>query len=314
MELLNNKRAFIAALVMTITLGATGCGSSDDTVEPPRSILDSIDLGSDAANDCLLKYSEAYGWYEPEDVLHFYCNGVDVTAVNNLSKLVSLKTLQIIDSSIQSLDLTNLSRLEELFLSRNSSLETIRFSGNENLQQIYLSNSYRESKLKELTIADMPELREIEVRSDDSLASFHGSNLPALKSLLIRSQSLSQFSLSQAEQLYALILNNNQLSELTLNEFLNLKHLRIGQSLIQHIDLSANTAVQYVTIENSPITEIDLSNNVELTNLYLRNNQLKQIRFTNNSALKKALLEGNDFDADTLSYLGNIDWIAELSY
>ena len=104
------------------------------------------------------------------------------STIQTLSKLKKIRIVNCLTAGFPNLDFINeFKHIEKLILEGITDTDTIRLS-NLNIQKIYMSNM---SKLKFLSLSNLPNLEHIMISDFDSLATFRLNNVPNLKKLTI---------------------------------------------------------------------------------------------------------------------------------
>jgi hypothetical protein len=164
----------------------------------------------------------------------FGCSFNPVTNIN-LSQNVHLKVIGFLQMfSLDNIDLSMLSELEELYLSQN------------------LFNS--------ITFGNHPNLTYIDV-SENSLTSLDVSQCPALTYLDVHENYISELDVSQNPDLEQLIIPLNPLSSLDTSQNPDLEVLWAGDVLITDFDFTQNPNLNFLNIGYmDELTTIDLRN------------------------------------------------------
>ena len=243
--------------------------------------------------------------------------GYDITDVSGIEKLVNLKKLQLSGNRINSIDLSNNTKLEsidlggnqlsEIDLSHNVKLETIYLDNNQ-LTEIDLSNNVNlyglnlsYNQLSNIDLSHNNKLSEI-LLDHNQLTEIDLSMFPLLQFLSLRENELSSINLSHNSNLLSLDLDGNSLSSIDLSNNVNLTELDLGFNSLVGIDLGKNILLQRLYLSGNKLTSVDLSNNVDLINLSLSQNELTSIDLRNNVNLTELDLGYNQLTNIDLSH------------
>ncbi|MGI6222217.1 MAG: T9SS type A sorting domain-containing protein [Prevotella sp.] len=157
-----------------------------------------------------------------------------------------LRVFSIIDTPLDSIDVTKLTELESLNLA-NSYLKLIDLSNN--------------NKLTELTL------------SKCRLSSLDLSNLTSLTMLNLGSCGTNNFDLSNLTELKWLAVNDNNLEEINLDANSQIWWLNVSNNNLYSLDLSQLTSLREFYCSNNQLEEIDLSNQPDMTVVNMQDNR-----------------------------------------
>ncbi len=127
--------------------------------------------------------------------------------------------------------------------------------------------------------------------------------LPWLKDLELKGNSLTTIDLSKNTALKLLYLDGNQLTTIDLSKNTALEFINLVDNQLTAIDLSRNTALEGLFLDGNQLTTIDLSKNVSLINLFMDGNQLTTIDLSNNYVLIQAQVSDNPLTEATINSL-----------
>ena len=212
--------------------------------------------------------------------------------IKNIILPKSIKTLNLKDNSIKTINFNKLLNLKTVSLSINYLKNNIDFTNNPNLETLELfDNSFSVKRNKEIDFS-------------------HNINL---KELLINNSNLESLNLENNLKLEKLDLSNNKyLKNINVTKFSNLKYLNLNNTMIKTdtIDFSKNPLLEEVYIDYIPtpiryhpplandktpinINSLDFSNNLNLKKLKLKA-KLKKLDIEKNINLTKLEVHYNN--------------------
>ena len=222
---------------------------------------------------------------------------VDLTGIEAFTNLY---VLGIYDVGVTSLNISNLTNLDELnfnncmalssinlsstanlrtFSAFNCSFSTIDFTSSTTLEIVSIGNcdlltSINLSGLTLLTyvsIYDLDLLNNLNLLNTPILYSFSMGNCNAITGLDIQNHDyLTQFS----------CISNNVLQNVNVSGCSNLQSLDIQNNALTDLNLTGNTALRYLNASNNQLATIDLSTLVNLYIIEISNNQLTFLDFS----------------------------------
>lgn len=207
----------------------------------------------------------------------YYLIDLDVSKNKNLEKLV------IQYSNINSLDLTNNTKLkhlegsfyfEKLDLSKNTQLEHLSCGGG-SLSSIDISNSpnlkyfnCESNNIKKLDLSNNSVLETINCRSNE-LEEFVVGNKPNLTALTCGYSNLITLDLGECPNLEKLDCNDNKLTSLNLSGCPNLAKINCRDNNLTSLDVSKCTKLTELNCSYNQLTSVlDLTKNLALTSVY----------------------------------------------
>lgn len=202
------------------------------------------------------------------------------TCISNIDiPAVPLTDLQVNNSNITSLILTNQKYLKQVNLTGCNQLLTIQISGCDAYTDFSVSNL---QNLKEVIILNCPSIKTINIQGCNNLTKVDIENCGTLQSIQINrcpsltgNSSTNYITISECSSLQSLDLSNNQ----------NLTTLRITQSNQSNINtlLLNNTSIGYITGDNVDTSLLDLYSYSSLINFAIyANSSVTAIQFANN--------------------------------
>ncbi|WP_165499065.1 SusF/SusE family outer membrane protein [Gramella sp. KN1008] len=267
-----------------------------------------------------------------KEIVNAFGKIADLTGIETFVNLVSLEAAY---GTLSEVDLSNNTRLEELFLNDN--------------------------QLSGVDVSMLPNLKRFGIMRNPITSEINLAGNPALEELFVHYTGISSIDLSANPNLWNLFIQNNQLTSLDLSANRVLKRVSAQHnlllelditslSLIERIDAQYNTSMTLITGANGnpTLTSLNLSgtglsnfngatypnlewlllndnslsnfngnNNLNLQNLFLNNNaitklglagntQLAQLQVMNNGMEELDLRNGNNFNLITMKATGNI--------
>ena len=204
---------------------------------------------------------------------------VTLTSID-LTHNPALKWLSI-SSPITSLDLSKNTLLEELTI-RGSQLTTLNLSNFTSLQTIYM---YSNPILSSVDISGCTALTRGEITNNDMLTSLDVSKNTALTRLNCYNNQLTSLDVSKNTALTSLNCSNNLLTSLDVSKNTALTELSCHDNQLTALDVSKNTALTELSCHDNQLTALDVSKNTALTELSCHDNQLTALDVSKNTAL-----------------------------
>ncbi len=192
----------------------------------------------------------------------------------NLSGMTSLKQINIHDSDLETLDLSNNNALENVYLKGNTSLTNLNL--NQKLTSLYLiendfnsvnlSNNQalkflelEEKKLDGLDLSSNQELERLNLKGL-KLNNLDLHNNVKLKNLYLSEVSFNDLDLTNNKTLASVNLNSSEIGKLNLSNLNSIKEFEVGgNSIIDEADLSGTTSLEHVYLESGSIDKLDMS-------------------------------------------------------
>lgn len=250
----------------------------------------------------------------------------------NIKNNAALKDILLNDigSGFTSLDVSNLSALEEIECYNNDGLKSINASGCTTLEIFYCQNNKLGSldvggcnnlkelycqwnQLPELDVSECPELTDLNC-VDNQLTELNVGDNTKLGVLYCAYNQLSDLDVSHNTNLTRFDCNNNQLtaldvknntlleglwcssnkiSRLEMGDLTQLKELSCSHNNLQSIDVSGFTALQQLWCGANPLQKLDVSNNSNLIYLHCFNSGLEELNISNNALLEELYCHQN---------------------
>jgi len=327
---MNRTKIFLSSVVL---IGATLVGCTKEEKIPYSEIPDMIFrdyllVHFDTNMDGFISKEEAKAVKE----IDLSNTGGAIKSLDGIQYFTSLEILILGYTTIESLDLSNFSRLEILDCSNNNYLEALILPDSKRLKSLNCSNTRLESVnligfefLEDFTYNEDYRIGILNLNISNSsvkriqcnklIRNLNLSNLPDLEVLSIINSFLifetggnHTVDLSKSTKLKSLtceyILSEINISQCTALEALILKN--VGNKTV---DLSNKTALKYLVLSFLENIDLDISNNRALEILDFQCYNSKVSSFKNNTELKTlvlALKEGETLDLSNNTLLENL--------
>lgn len=197
--------------------------------------LEELDLSSCAANLEYLKVSD-------NDSLH----------ILDLSRCVTLDSIDVSGNSITQLDISNCKKLRYLNCSDNK-LPELELN-NPLLYVLYCYNN----EISKLNVGNFKELKYLYC-DGNNLSELDISECKELEQLTCGFNNLSELDVRQNSKLYFIECGGNNLQSIDLSKNQELKDFRCEDSPLKKLDISHCSKLEYINIYGSQITTIDIS-------------------------------------------------------
>ena len=165
----------------------------------------------------------------------------------DVSKLKNLKELRCLDNNINTLNLTNNTKLKFVACEGNK-LKNLDVSKNRNLIELY----WGENRIKKIDL----------------------TNNKKLKCLSIGYNKMRLLNLKSQKKLEELYCGGSQINKLDLKYNKNIKVLDCHNDKIEQLDLKHLSKLDYLNCNNNKLKKLDLRKNKSIRRLYCKNNNL----------------------------------------
>ena len=192
--------------------------------------------------------------------------------IDFIKDLELLEELNISNTDIDSLDLSNYKKLKTLDIS-NTYLEKFNIKENTLLEILKASKAH----IKNIDLSNNKELVLLDL-SNNKIEEISLKELVNLKDLNLSNNKLKSLDLSKNIKLISLVLNENELTEVNTLEFKDLETLEIANNNIEKLDLKNNVNLNKLNISSTKIKDINVENLKKLKNLNISNLNIKEIR------------------------------------
>lgn len=194
-----------------------------------------------------------------------------ITSLEGISYFVNLRRLDVYNSQLSELDLTQNINLEYLYCQENQ-LTILNVSGLSNLIEVDCSTN-------QISILDIQNSITMKVLmcQDNLIEELNTTNLFQLEYLDCRLNQITNLDLSNSNTLNYLDCGNNQLSNLNIAGLENLVSVSCSGNLLTNLDLSLCNAISFLSCTNNQLTALDLSDLSNLNFLSCSENQLVEL-------------------------------------
>ncbi len=256
--------------------------------EARLTISEQVGIEDPAMAACVDEAAQIKGWKSPRQVTAVHCMKETLMSIVGLEKFPNLRTLDIRQSAINSLDLRALPALEEIIIAENPMMTRINFSESLALTKLQIWDT----PLDNLDVSNLPELQHIYINKTNIklLNTYNSPNLSYLSAMKNRIQAVD---LSDNDALTTISLEFNELST---------------------INLESTPSLQIAVLDYNQLSSIKFAANQQLTALHLSNNALTEINLDNNPDLLRVDLKNNPLSENTKLYLNTINWIPNLEW
>jgi len=289
-----------------------------------RFVRDNLDITANAPIYCC----------DIADVLSIFLDGFfyNVSSIAGIEHFISLQTIFItrtlldsldlsnnpqllefnafLNSQLTSLDISNYLQLQELNLWSNRQLTGLSVSNNPQLLYFWTNNDQLTSldifhnpqlsridvhrgQLTSLDLSNNPLLSWIQVIYNNQLSSLDISNNPQLRELNVWSNRLTSLDVSSSPQLQSIDAGINQLTDLDISNNPHLLDISVVGNRLTSLDLSNNPLLSGINVSGNRLTSLDLSNNPQLFVLSAGHNQLTNLDLSNNTQLIQVFVNNN---------------------
>lgn len=279
-----------------------------------------LTLNYDLAGDVIKIYTLS----EDDHVQSFLCNSYDIVSVT--LDAPELKSLQLRNNRLESIDLDGAPLLEVLDLTGNDIFEFTLASPN--IRTLKLAHC----GLEQLIISECTGLEYLDV-SVNALRYpiwLFWPEAPGMKYLNISFNQLLEFDLSRYPALTTLICNHNNISSLDLSYVPGLQVLRAGYTGATSLDIAkcpdlrvldilglqtggmnlrSNPALEEINMRLTGTSKIDLSANTRLRRLVLSQNSLSQLDLSANPLIEHLDVSRNSIESLDIKGLANLRFL-----
>ncbi|MBQ2639731.1 MAG: hypothetical protein IJF92_03110 [Bacilli bacterium] len=233
------------------------------------------------------------------------CNGSEksedqkISDTSGVEKLTNLKNLELISNNIRNIDLTNNSKLEDLFISFNK-LEYIDLSSNSSLDSVFLGGN-------KLTNLSLPEnLRYLSLDTTDYVDFFPSVNNGGINKTISRNSreltnNIESLDLSSIHSLRVLSAKNIGLKEIKLNNEISNIEMPDNNLDNKNLNLSNFPNLWRLNVSGTGIESLNVSNSNNLKDLQAVNNNISSLNVSGCSALKEVWLADNNLKSINLN-------------
>jgi Leucine-rich repeat (LRR) protein len=229
------------------------------------------------------------------DVANIYGN--TIYSLRGIEYFTGLTYLDCSLNNLTSLDVSQCTRLSELYCNNNNRLSSLDLSGYTVLTVLNCSSC----SLTEIDLSRCTRLIDFSCFFND-IASLDLSACTNLNYLDVDGNELTTLDLSKNRSLKGLICDNNRLTSLDLSACTALTSLDCYNNRLTALDLSKNSALINLSCDMNRLTALDVSKNGALESLICNGNLLASIQIgEENARLKSVYCSGNLLTAEALN-------------
>ncbi len=203
---------------------------------------------------------------------YLYC-GSNPLSTFNITGLSYLITLDCDINLITNLDLTGLSSLGAINLSKCYALNNVNLTGCSNLTSINIYNT----PVSSFIFYDNPKLTYVNIRSNPNLQALDLTPVTNLIRLDCDRNNLTSLNISNLEKIENIDCNHNNLNQLDLNGLLKIINLDCSFNAITELNIEPLLNIETINCENNALTAIKIKDAINLKYLYCNNNKIKTI-------------------------------------
>ncbi|WP_115878003.1 reprolysin-like metallopeptidase [Lutibacter oceani] len=219
-----------------------------------------------------------------KSINYLLLNELDIYDLTGIEEFDNLIELVCFSTQITSLDLSNKSRLESIYLINNN-INYLNLSNCTNLNKI----NVEANNLSEINVSNFELLEDLDI-GGNNINTINVSKNLNLKILSAKSTSIENID----------VLNNKLLTHLSVGgSFKNIN----GISKISEIDVRNNSLLNDLSVSHTNITSLDITNNKLLENLSLANTNITSLDISNNPLLTH--LDATNSDISILDISSN---------
>lgn len=247
-------------------------------------------------------YTEKLTDEQLQGMMYVSCEGQNqlpeykIQDLTGIEKLSNLQVLNLRGNAIESVDLSNNTKIYDLFISDNK-ISSINLLNNTELVRLELNNNL----LSTIDLSNNTKIKSLHI-TNNNLIELDLSNNTKIENLYIDRNEISTIDISNLKELESFSISANKLQNLNLENNLKLYRLLAGQNNLKNINLEKNTNLEYINLSNNYLSKIDITNNSELTYLNAGNdryytdndtkrNTIEYIDLSNNPLLEHVNLE-----------------------
>ncbi|MCF8323013.1 MAG: leucine-rich repeat domain-containing protein [Flavobacterium sp.] len=239
----------------------------------------------DANNDGQIQESEALN-VSYLDVSNGRSSG-KISKLTGMEKFTNLTSLDFSYNYISNLDISNLTKLTDLYCYNNeiSKLDVSKLTELENLD---FSNNY----ISNLDVSNLIKLTTLWC-TYNKISTLNVNNLTKLNWLDCTHNQISNLDVSNLTSLIYLFCSNNQISTLDVGNLTKLTSLDCSFNYISNLDVSKLTNLNGLYCSNNLITTLDITKQTSAFGLNFSNNQLESLLIKNGINNASVLFSGN---------------------
>ena len=232
-------------------------------------------------------------------------NNNQLTSVRLYGTTKNVTYLSVYGNQLKSIDLSNLTNLQFLYLGFNgndgnkygNNIEELSVVNNPYIKYLNAPNN----KISEIRIHNNNNLEYVNLNNNELTSARFDDNVDGLKELRLNNNKLTSIDIKDATALTKLDLYNNQLSSIDLSKNSKLTYLNLAGNNLTSVNLDGNILLEDLILGyddngiayGNKLTELHLAHHHRLVNLLAANNLLESISIHLNEALQKVDLHHN---------------------
>lgn len=240
-----------------VHVDAAGNAVIDAVNFPAEAIKDYVASEADKDGDGVLSDEERVAVAEI-----VMSDGAGVDSLAGLDIFENLTTINIPKSELTEVDISNLSKLEKLYVSE-APIETVILGDLSKLRVLDL----RKTDITELDLSGCPAIQRLRL-NNAKLTELDVSHLDNLIEVQFNYSLLTELDLSNKSKLEAVYAwGGADLITLNVSNCPALKELQIGGTRVEELDLSSATNLWSLGVNSTGLSELNIENNTKLINL-----------------------------------------------
>ncbi len=221
-----------------------------------------------------------------EVVTSLTLNDLGINDPTGIEDFAALVTLNARGNNFTTLDVSNNTLLEHLYINSNS-LSSIDISKNIVLRNLNIGSN----SITSLDLSNNPDLRDLWVQGNGGLTSLDLSKNLELRELYTYSSGVSTLDLSIHTEFRILSAYRTPLASINLSNNPELRSLRVDETNVVSLDLSKNTKLETLRVNDTGITSLDLSNQSALEKLWAHDTSLSNLNVRNGNNVNVSTFE-----------------------
>ncbi len=233
----------------------------------------------------------------------------DIVDLTGIQDFKALKSFNVGENQLTSIDLTHNTELNDLFIANNN-LTTIDLSKNTKLKELNCS----ENNLTSLDLSANTLMTSLDF-SINEISSIDVSGLTSLLYLTFYDAPITTIDISKNKSLRSLMARWSKLKELNLSENTELTSLTCDYTSLKTLDVTSNTKIQYLDLSGTEIKTIDLSKNTDLISLVCSNTQISTLDLSDKTSLIGLECKSNpNLNKLNLKNGNNVNFLSQFTY
>lgn len=270
-----------------------------------------------------------------EHVTSLSVNDKQIESLEGIQDFALLQSLDCSNNFLNSLDVSNMQNLEELFCSSNYFLTNnsaningvLNIDGAINLRKLFCASN----NLADLNVSALPNLEALDCAdnalntlditgnivlqllncSNNDLVNLNISTNLALEDVNCDSNNISNLITATVNNttLTHLSCANNDLSAIQIGNYIGLLSLKANTNKLSQLNTGTNINLEFLEASRNEITNLDVSANINLVQLYVSQNQLAQLNLVSNTLLQNVDCDFNEITQLTVGNLTDLKYL-----